>query len=120
MDNIDPHTTTEDFYDQLEPDELTNQYREAATRLLPIIEKGVAHCLAAKNTALGRMQIKYALGLEHRPMRQVATHLGVTVACISRGAREFIDANRLPVPPCMKSKEATESYRKARIQQLKQ
>jgi len=119
MNHSEPHTTTEDFYNTLEPEDLPHAYREAARMLLPLIEQGVAHCLAAESPLLGRIQIKYALGIEDRPMRQVAAHLGVTVACISRGAKEFVESNKLPIPPCMKSCEASEVYRKARIKQLK-
>ena len=113
------HTETEDFYEAIEPTPGPSAYRDAAMLLLPLIESGIAHCLAAQTPEVGRIQIKFALGLEERSMRDVATSLGVTVACISRGAKEFVDANNLPTPPCMKSPEASESYRKSREKQLK-
>lgn len=116
----EPHTETEDFYNDLEPEiQPSKEYREAAMRLLPLIESGIAHCLAAETPEIGRIQVKYALGLESRPMRQVAGTLGISVACISRGAKEFQQANNLPTPPCMKSEEASASYREARERQLK-
>jgi hypothetical protein len=116
----EPHTETDDFYRDLEPElEIRSDYREAAMRLLPLIESGIAHCLAAKTPDIGRIQIKYALGLESRPMRQVASSMGITVACISSGARKFVEANDLPLPPCMRSEAASDSYRAARERQLK-
>lgn len=116
----EPHTETDDFYRELEPEaHPSSDYREAAMLLLPLIESGIAHCIAAKTPEIGRIQIKYALGLEERPMRQIAASMGITVACISSGARKFVEANGLPLPPCMRSEAASESYRAARERQLK-
>lgn len=117
---LEPHTETADFYDDLEPMEHPDKaYREAAIHLLSILDAAIAHCMAAETHEIGRLQIKYALGLESRPMRQVAGTLGITVACISRGAKEFQQSHNLPLPPCMKSEGASNAYREARERQLK-
>jgi hypothetical protein len=114
----EPHTTTQDFYDELEPEEV-NTYREAARRLWPTLLSGVAHALAAETPEIGVAQIRFALGIEDRSMRDVATSLKCTPAAISRGAKEFQRQNNLPTPSCMKSEEASKVYRKTRISQLK-
>lgn len=114
----EPHTTLEDFYDEIEPLEEASAYRDAARTLLPLIDRAVGHCLAAATPEIGRAQIKFALGIEGRSMRAVAKLLDVTPAAISRGAKEFQEANNLPLPACMKSEEASEIYRESRIRQL--
>lgn len=117
---MEPHTTTEDFYETIEEPADRNAYREAALLVLPLIQAGVGHCLSARSAAVGMAQIKFALGIEGRSMRDVAATLGVTVQCLSRGARDFVHANNLPIPPCMKSEDASEAYRKQRESQLEQ
>jgi len=102
-----------------EEDEIPpNYYREAAMRVLPILQAGIAHALAAKTPEIGLIQIKFALGIADLSMRDVASNMGITPQCISRGAKEFVRANNLPTPPCMKSEAASASYRIARNKQL--
>lgn len=101
-----------------EDSEITNAFREAALMVLPLIQSGVGHCLAAENPAVGMAQVKFALGIEGRSMHDVASSLGVTVQCISRGAKEFVRDNNLPTPPCMKSDAASRAYSMTRTSQL--
>ena len=114
---IEPHTTTADFYDTLEP-EPVSLYREAALNLWPVILSAAAFIAAAKHPSIDLAQVKFALGLEEKSMRQIANELDCTVAGISRGAKEFQKANNLPTPPCMKSDEASKTYRRTRQSQL--
>ncbi len=99
-------------------DDRASAYREAAQHILGIIVPAVNLVMSAKSTRIGYAQLQFALGLEDRPMRDVASELGVTVACISKGANEFIRENNLPRPACMKSEAATRSYRNTRASQL--
>jgi len=102
-----------------EEEERENHFREAALMVLPLIQAGVGHCLAAKSAEVGMAQLKFALGIEGRSMRDVAPLLGVTVQCLSRGAKEFVRENNLPTPACMKSEAASATYRATRQNQLK-
>jgi hypothetical protein len=113
----EPHTTTEDFYDTLEPEE-ASAYRQAALRLYPVIMSAVGHVLAAENVEIGLTQVRFALGIEARSMRDLASLHRCTPAGISRGAKEFQTQNNLPTPPCMKSERASAVYRRTRLKQL--
>jgi hypothetical protein len=101
-------------------EEKDNAYREAALRILPILQAALGHCLAAKTPEIGLAQLKFAFGIEERSMHDVAPLLGITPQCLSRGAKEFVRDNNLPTPPCMKSEAASESFRNARNRQLLQ
>lgn len=91
-----------------------NFYREAALRVLPLIYSATAHVMSAKNPEIGLAQVRFSLGIEDKSMRDIAAKLNVSVACISKGARAFVEDNNLPTPSCMKSDDACESYRTAR------
>lgn len=106
---------------ELEDDEIpVNFRREAALAAMKIIYPATVHATEAQNRKIGLAQIAFALGIEERSMRDVAAELKVSVACISKGAKEFVRANNLPIPDCMKSEEASEAYRQTRLSQLKQ
>lgn len=99
-------------------DEERNLFREASQRALAIIVPAAQHISSASNFRVGLAQILFALDQESRSMRDVAASLNVTVACISKGAKEFVRDNNLPTPLCMKSDEASDVYRDVRISQL--
>lgn len=100
---------------QLEDDEEgINMFREACKKALSLIYPACAHVTSAINVDVGLAQIRFAMGLEDRSMRDVAASLNVTVACISKGAKAFVHENDLPMPACMKSEEASETYRNTR------
>lgn len=101
-----------------ESPEYREAYREASIHFLCLFQPALGHALAAKNPGIGYAQILFALGLEDRSMHEVAASLKVETACISKGAKEFVRENNLPVPSCMKSDKAVESYREARNKQL--
>ena len=97
-----------------------NVYRACAIMFLGIVQPAIAHVLAAKNEKIGYCQILFALGLEDRSMRDAAAELCVDVKCISDGAKQFVRANSLPIPACMKSEAAGKAYSKSRINRLNQ
>ncbi len=94
-------------------------YRACSIHFLGLLMPAIAHVAAAKTQDIGMAQLMFALGLEDRPMHQVAANLCVETACISKGAKEFVRVNNLPMPACMKYEAASSSYREARNRQLK-
>lgn len=117
-------TSTEDFYDLIEPGMMSgiiheNLYRQVALKILPLINSALAHILSAKTIPIGHAQVMFALNLEERSMHSVAASLGVTPQCISRGMKEFVRDNGLPQPLAAKSEEASKTYSKARTANLK-
>lgn len=106
--------------DEPEIDTESSAYREAGLRFIHLLQPALAHIQGCKNPTIGYWQVIYALDLSERSMRDVAAEIGVTVACISKGANEFVRENNLPRPRCMKSEEAATSYRITRENQLKQ
>jgi len=94
-------------------------YREAGIRFLVIFQAALAHCLQAATPEIGMLQVRYALGLVDESMRDNAARLGITAAGISKGAKQFVRENNLPMPACMKSEEASNHYRDVRNNQLK-
>lgn len=102
-----------------EDDDTRNYRREASLDAMAIIVPAAKHIASAKNLDIGLAQILFALDLEERSMRDVAAGLNVTVACISKGAKEFVRENNLPTPRGMKSEEASEKYREVRTSKLK-
>lgn len=97
-----------------------NDYRACAIMFLSLLQPAIAHVMAAKNKDIGYAQIMFALGLEDQSMHDVAAKLCVDVACISKGAKEFVRENNLPVPNGMKSEAACKSYSQSRTKQLNQ
>lgn len=101
-----------------ESEEFRNIWREVAQKGLSVIYPCVVHATTAVSRKVGLAQVRFALDLEDRSMRDVAADLNVTVACISKGAKELVESLNLPTPRCMKSEEASESYGESRIKQL--
>jgi len=106
------------FHDD-EDEDAPKHFRKAALKALAVIYPAVVHATAAKNIGIGLAQVRFALGLEDRSMRDVAASLNVSVECISKGAKAFVRENNLPIPSCMRSEEASASYREARERKLK-
>jgi hypothetical protein len=105
--------------DVADDDQQPNEYREAGLFFLRLIESAVEHALAAKNPRIGLAQLRFALGLATDSMSNIAAKLKVSPQCISKGAREFIEQNNLPVPLCMEDEASSKAHRAARIRQLR-
>ena len=116
--NMD-HADTRHPVDYIEPEEYENAYAQAAVFFFGLIEVSIAHIMAAEKTRVGLAQIKVALGLADESMSEIASRLGVTPQCISKGAKSFITENNLPIPRGMEGEESSEAHRKARNKQLK-
>jgi hypothetical protein len=102
-----------------DPEELESAYRLAARFFLQILESSIAHALSAKTTQIGIWQIRFGLGLAEKSMSDIAAQLGVTPACISKGAHDFIRKNSLPVPNGMEGEESQKAHRAARVRNLR-
>ena len=100
-------------------DEAPNDYREAGMFFMRLIESAIAHALNASNPRVGLAQLRFALGLATESMSDVAAQLKVSPQCISKGAREFVEENNLPIPLGMESEASSKAHRAARIKQLK-
>lgn len=97
-------------------DEAANSvYREASYHFLKLLYPAAAHVANATRPEVGLEQIRFALGIAEQSMTDVAARLGVTPQCLSKGAREFIRENNLPIPPCMESEESSRAHREGRI-----
>lgn len=94
-------------------------YREASYHFLRLIYPALAHVMNTASVEIGLAQIRFALGIAEISMTDQAALLGVTPQCISKGAREFIRENNLPIPPCMESEASSESHRQGRINSIK-
>lgn len=99
--------------------EYESAYRQASVFFFGLLESSIAHIMASDRTRVGFAQIRVALGLADESMSDIASRLGVTPQCISKGARAFIRENNLPIPRGMEGEESSESHRQARINQLK-
>lgn len=95
-----------------------NVYRECAMAMLRVLHASIT--LATESTAAA-WAVMFATnhpkcaGLS---MTQVAKRIGVSRATISVIATKFCDDYGLPPSPYMKSEEAQESAKQARIKQL--
>lgn len=98
-------------------------YRDAAVRSAEIMNRMGDWIICAKNKAVAVWQAAFAIGLnccDGNSMTAVAKSLGVTRACISKGAREFCEQNDLPPSFYMKSEEAVKSYKETRSGQVRE
>jgi hypothetical protein len=103
-------------YDDFDSNE--SAYREASKHFLGIIIPAISHVASARSIEVGLAQVKAALGITDESMSDAAARLGVSKQCISKGAKEFVRENNLPMPAGMKSEESSTSYRNARIAKL--
>lgn len=99
-------------------EEYETAYRTAAVFFLGLLESSLAHIMASATTTIGMAQLKTALGLAEESQSVMAARLGVTPACISKGAKAFLAENNLPIPHGMENEISIESHRKGRIKQL--
>ena len=107
--------------EDIEPEKESTPYREAARAQVRIMNRALDFILQAENKATASWQVAFALGLaccDGRKMAEVARFLGVGRACISKGARDFCEANGLEPSFYMKTEEATLSYKRTRESQL--
>ena len=102
-----------------DPEEMERAYRVAARFFLQILEASIAHALSAQTPTIGLWQIRFGLGLAEKSMSDIAAKEGVTAACISKGAHDFIRKNNLPIPLGMEGEESSRSHRAAREKKLK-
>ena len=93
-------------------------YREASYHFLKLLYPAITHVAATATAEIGLAQIRFALGIAEISMSDQAAKLNVTPQCISKGAREFIKQNKLPIPPCLESEESSEAHKKGRINRI--
>tara|TARA_R110000868_G_scaffold331505_1_gene592495 strand:- start:8 stop:415 length:408 start_codon:yes stop_codon:yes gene_type:complete len=115
MDEDDLHQLEHRFTDE----NYMSAYREASYHFLRLLYPALAHVMNTASVEIGLAQIRFALGIAEISMTDQAATIGVTPQCISKGAREFIRENNLPIPPCMESEASSESHRRGRINSIK-
>jgi len=98
-------------------------FRDARMRFNPTLDAALSHILLSddKNTAI--YQVAFALNLngicQGKSMEEIATKIGVTRACISKGAKQFGESLDLPPSNYMKSTLACANYAQERIERVK-
>ena len=109
----------EETEDRFTDDAFMSAYREASYHFLRLLYPALAHVMNTATPEIGLAQIRFSLGIAEISMTDQAALLGVTPQCISKGAREFIRENNLPIPPCMESEASSASHRQGRLNSLK-
>jgi hypothetical protein len=100
-------------------EEQPNVYRECAQAMLRVLHAAIAATSESQVKAWGVMfavSHPYCMG---KSMSEIAAKLKVSRASISNAATEFCKANNLPPSSYMKSEDAQDSSRLARIQLIK-
>ena len=100
-------------------EEQPNVYRECAQAMLRVLHAAIAATSESQVKAWGVMfavSHPYCMG---KSMSEIAAKLKVSRASISNAATEFCKANNLPPSTYMKSEDAQDSSRLARIQLIK-
>lgn len=100
-------------------EEQPNVYRECAQAMLRVLHAAIAASSESQVKAWGVMfavSHPYCMG---KSMSEIAAKLKVSRASISNAATEFCKANNLPPSTYMKSEDAQDSSRLARIQLIK-
>jgi hypothetical protein len=100
-------------------EEQPNIYRECAQAMLRVLHAAIAATSESQVKAWGVMfavSHPYCMG---KSMSEIAAKLKVSRASISNAATEFCKANNLPPSSYMKSEDAQDSSRLARIQLIK-
>jgi len=100
-------------------EEQPNVYRECAQAMLRVLHAAIAATSESQVKAWGVMfavSHPYCMG---KSMSEIAARLKVSRASISNAATEFCKANNLPPSTYMKSEDAQDSSRQARIQLIK-
>ena len=96
-------------------DEQPNIYRECAQAMLRVLHAAIAATSESQVKAWGVMfavSHPYCMG---KSMSEIAARLKVSRASISNAATEFCKANNLPPSSYMKTEEAQDSSRQARL-----
>lgn len=121
----DPQASEEsDLLDQIEPDEQTNEYREAALRMTAFMYAAFNFIHEARSQ--NEMAIRFwavSSAIEHpaiegRSDSEIARMLGTTRANFSNRIITFEKQTNLPPTMSQKSMKARESYSTARKKQL--
>jgi hypothetical protein len=112
-------STTPDPREAIADEERESAYREAAIHFFSLLEACIAHACNAQTVTIGMLQLKYALGFACESMSDAAAKHGISPQCISKGAREFIRENNLPIPLGMESEASSKAHRDARVKQLR-
>lgn len=99
-------------------EEAPNEYRDAGKMFLALLMQSVAHVVAAPNVRVGMAQIRIALGLNSENLQDNAAALGVSPQCLSKGARDFVLNNNLPMPFGLEGEKSSQSHRAAAIKSL--
>lgn len=110
--------TIDDPTETAASEDYESAYRQASIFFFGLLESSIAHIMASDKTRIGFAQIRVALGLADESMSDIASRLGVTPQCISKGARAFISENNLPIPRGMEGEESSNAHRQARLKQL--
>jgi hypothetical protein len=100
-------------------EEQPNIYRDCAQAMLRVLHAAIAATSESQVKAWGVMfavSHPYCMG---KSMSEIAAKLKVSRASISNAATEFCKANNLPPSTYMKSEDAQDSSRQARIQLIK-
>lgn len=96
---------------------IRGEYREAARAFLYTINRAVQTIAEARDARVAAWQVAISLGLpmvQGRTIEQIAQHLGVKRATLSKGAKKFQRGNNLPPSEYAKPSHATKSYSRAR------
>jgi hypothetical protein len=118
---VEPHTSRDWIYDQLEPKE-DGDYRAAARLMVEVMNRVMIHILKGNARDVRIWGVAYAMGLDMallKPMDDVARTIGVGRAAISKEAKEA--QHQLSLPPSLAQKSATAcaSYHTIRMSQLR-
>lgn len=103
--------------DSPEPPDLEGQIID---RLRYLLGQGMAYVTDAPDSRVAAWQFSFALGTDNcvgHTMTSKAQDLGVSTACISKGATKLCRMLNLPPSPYMLGKEAQQSYRDLRTKQ---
>lgn len=106
----------------LELSDYDQGYKDACKRYPYILNAAVSFILESDNYKIACYQVAFALGLglcTGQSMEAAAIRLGITRACISKGATMFVDAMNLPPSHYMKSTLARLTYSEARLDRVK-
>lgn len=114
--------------DDIEPEEETNSFRECARKAAFIMNRYALFIVGAENPLLHAWAGAFALGLpccEGKNYTEIARVCAVGQlspgkgrAAVSKAARFFCEANGLPPSFYMKSQQATQSYKTARLKSI--
>jgi len=119
MTDLHDQNSYEQWQEQEHGEAQTNAYRECAVAMMRVLHAAIASCSESPVKSWGVMfavSHPYCMG---KSMSEIAAKLKVSRASISNAATEFCRQNNLPPSSYMKSEDAQDSSRQARIQLIK-